>query len=91
MTIIIGAYRLQHRLGEFLNGVAVSKDPVVITRWNKPMAAIIPIEIYQQMIAERETRFKVLEKIRLVQPDFPSKQIQRDVQEAIIRTRKQRS
>jgi len=45
--------------------------------------AVIPVEMYQQVIAEREARFQVLDRIRSRVPDVPAEEVARDVTEAI--------
>ena len=51
------------------------------------MAAIIPIEMYQQLVAEREARFQIIEKIRNAQKERPLEEIEKDVAAAITRAR----
>ncbi len=87
MTIFIGARDLRQKISEILGKVGFGGDVAVVERSGKPMAAIIPIEMYQQLVAEREARFQIVEKIRNAQKDRPLEEIEKDVNEAIQRAR----
>ncbi|HLA86977.1 MAG TPA: type II toxin-antitoxin system Phd/YefM family antitoxin [Anaerolineales bacterium] len=89
MTILIGARDIRQRFAEILGKVGFGGDIAVVERSGKPMAALIPIEMYEQMIAEREARFQIVEKIRAVQANFTPEEIERDVAQAIKKVRKQ--
>ena len=56
-------------------------------RSGKPMAAIIPVDVYERLIADREARFRVLERIRGQLPDLPDAEIVTDVAQAIAEVR----
>ncbi len=49
--------------------------------------ATIPLDLYTKLVAEREARFDVIERIRALQPDIPPEEVERDVAEAIARVR----
>ncbi len=51
------------------------------------MAAMVPIELYERLVAEREARFEVLERIRSRAPDRSPDEVERDVTEAIAAIR----
>jgi prevent-host-death family protein len=59
----------------------------IVERSGKPMVAVIPIDRYNRLIAEREARFRILEHIRSRLPDASLEEIQRDVAEAIATVR----
>lgn len=50
MPIIIDAYKARTNLGNLLNEVSYGKRSFIIRRAKKPMAAVIPIEIYQALL-----------------------------------------
>lgn len=87
MTILIGSRDLRQKFAEILGKVGFGGDVAVVEKSGKPMAAIIPIEMYRQLVAEREARFQVIEKIRNSQKERPLEEIERDVNEAIQRVR----
>ena len=47
------------------------------------LVAVIPVEVYEQVIAEREARFQVLDRIRSRGPDVSAGEVAQDVAEAI--------
>ncbi len=87
MTILIGARDLRQKFAEILGKVGFGGDVAVVERSGKPMAAIIPIEMYQQLVAEREARFQIIEKIRNTQVERSQDELDKDVAAAIKRVR----
>jgi len=87
MTIFIGARDLRQKFAEILGKVGFGGDVAVVERSGKPMAAIIPIEMYQQLVAEREARFQIVEKIQNAQEARSLEKIEQDVNAAIKRVR----
>lgn len=87
MTIFIGARDLRQKFAEILGKVGFGGDVAVVERSGKPMAAIIPIEMYQQLVAEREARFQIIEKIQNAQEARPLEEIEQDLNAAIKRVR----
>jgi len=87
MTILIGARDLRQKFAEILGKVGFGGDVAVVERSGKPMAAIIPIEMYQQLVAEREARFQIIEKIRNTQVERSQDELEKDVATAIKRVR----
>ena len=71
-----------HLIGEVHFG-----QVVIVERSGRPMVAIIPIDDYRRLIAEREARFQVLDEIRRHMPDLPVEEVERDVTEAVIAVR----
>ncbi|MEB2332990.1 MAG: type II toxin-antitoxin system Phd/YefM family antitoxin [Anaerolineaceae bacterium] len=87
MTIFIGARDLRQKFAEILGKVGFGGDVAVVEKSGKPMAAIIPIEMYQKLVAEREARFQIVDKIRNQQADRPLNEIEADIAAAIQRAR----
>jgi hypothetical protein len=55
------------------------------------MAAMIPIETYERLVAERRVRFEVIERIRSRLPDIPPEKINQDVIDAVSSVRSGRA
>jgi prevent-host-death family protein len=87
MTIFIGARDLRQKISEILGKVGFGGDVAVVEKSGKPMAAIIPIEMYQKLVAEREARFQIVDKIRNAQAERPLDEIDKDIAAAIQRAR----
>lgn len=87
MTIVIGARQARQNFADLLGKVGYGGETAIVERSGKPMAALVPIEVYKQMIAEREARFRVLDRIRSRIPDLPPEEIEQDVNQAIAALR----
>ena len=87
MPTKIGAREARNNFANLLGSVHDGKEEVIIERSGKPMVAVIPIDLYEQMIAEREARFQVLERIRQRLPDVPEDEVAQDVAAAIAAVR----
>lgn len=51
------------------------------------MVAMIPVETCERLVAEREARFAVLERIRARPPEVSPEEVERDVAEAVAAVR----
>lgn len=88
MTLIrIGAREARERFAELLGRVHYGGVTVIIERSGKPMVAMIPVETYERLIAEREARFQVLDRIRSRAPETSPEEVERDVAEVIATVR----
>ena len=63
MSKEVSAMELQRKLSELLDGVYRNGDRLIVKRANKPLAAIVPIETYEQMLKQQEKNLSVLDKI----------------------------
>lgn len=91
MAIHIGARDARNKFSELLGSVRFGKEEVIMERSGKPMAALIPIETYERLIAERRIRFEVLESIRSSFPDISSEEIEKDIADAVSLVREDRA
>jgi prevent-host-death family protein len=79
----VGAREARARFADLLGNVHYGGQVVIIERSGKPMAAVIPVETYERLIAEREARFQVLDRIRSRVPDVAAEEVAQDVAAAI--------
>ena len=91
MTIVVGAREARQRFADLLGRVGYGKEVAIVERSGKPMMALIPIELYEQLVAEREARFDVLDRIRARLPEVPEEEIDQDVNQAIADVRGKRA
>ncbi|MCX6038623.1 MAG: type II toxin-antitoxin system prevent-host-death family antitoxin [Chloroflexi bacterium] len=91
MIISIGAGDARQKFTELLGRVGFGGDVAIVERSRKPMAALIPIQLYQQLVAEREARFEIIEKIRTAQKERLVEKVEQDVREAVQRVRERNS
>jgi prevent-host-death family protein len=71
VTKRIGAREARQKFSDLVGTVHYGGQTVIIERSGKPMVAVIPVEVYQQLIAEREARFQVLDRVQGRLPDVP--------------------
>jgi prevent-host-death family protein len=87
----MGAREARNRFADLVGSVHYGGQVVIVERSGKPMVAVIPVEMYQQLVAEREARFQVLDRVRSRLPDVPEEEVERDVAEAIAAVRLDRA
>ena len=83
----VSATELQQKLGELLDGVYRNGDWLIIKDANKSLAAIAPIEVYEEMLQLREKAFSVLDRIWEKVPAVSEEEAQADIEQAIIEVR----
>ena len=79
----VGAREARSRFADLLGNVHYGGQVVIVERSGKPMVAVIPVEMYEQVIAEREARFQVLDRVRSRVPGVAVEEVAQDVAEAI--------
>ena len=83
----MGAREARNRFADLLGRVHYGGETVIVERSGKPMVAVIPVALYERLIAEREARFQVLDRIRARLPEVPPEKVERDVAETIAAVR----
>jgi len=66
-----------------MGSIRYGGEEIIVERSGRPMAALIPVDTYERLVAERRTRFEVLDQIRSLLPDAASEEIEKDVAQAI--------
>jgi len=87
----MGAREARNRFADLVGSVHYGGQVVIVERSGKPMVAVIPVEMYQQFVAEREARFQVLDRVHSRLPDVPEQEVEQDVAEAIAAVRLDRA
>ncbi len=64
---------------------------MIVKTVDKPLAAIVPIKVYEQMFKQREKPFSVLEKIWEKVPTVSEEQVQTDIEQAIAEGREEKA
>jgi prevent-host-death family protein len=83
----VGARQARNHFADLIGNVHYGGQVVIVERSGKPMVAVIPVQMYERLVAEREARFAVLDRIRSRLPDVPVEQVETDVAEAIAAVR----
>ena len=89
-TKTIPALEARTHLGEIMKEVQGGRVRVLVEKSGIPMVGIISAEEFQRLIAERDARFEVVDRIRSRIPAVPESEVQRDVQEGRKRARRRR-
>ena len=87
MTKRISAKEARTRFADLVGSVHYGGEEVIVERSGRPVAAVIPVEMYQRLVAERRARFEVIDRIRSRLPDKTAEEIERDVAAAIEEVR----
>jgi len=87
MIVRMGAKEARDNFADLLGSVHYGQQVVIVERSGRPMVAVIPVETYERLMAEREARFQVLERIRDRLPDVSAEEVERDVAAAIAALR----
>ena len=87
MTIRVGAREARQKFADLLGRVGYGKEVAIVERSGKPIVALIPVEVFEQLVAEREARFQVLDRIRSKLPDIPEEEQEQDIEDAITAVR----
>lgn len=91
MVVRMGAREARQKFSELLGRVHYGGETVILESSGKPMAAVVPLEMYSQMMKERDARFERLETIlREGRPvEYSEEEVEADVAEAIAAVRRQ--
>jgi prevent-host-death family protein len=83
----MGARKARNSFADVLGTVHYGDQVIVVERFGRPMVAVIPAEMYERLVAEREARFEVLDRMRDRAPDVAPAEVERDVAAAIAAIR----
>ena len=64
---------------------------MMTTLYYSTMAGMVPVELAEQLLAERDARFGVLDRVREVAPAYSAEEIAQDVVDAITAVREDRN
>lgn len=87
MAVRIGAREARSNFADLIGRVHYGGQAVIVERSGKPVVAMISAESYQRLIAEREARFQVLDRIRDRLPEYAIEEVEQDVAEALAAVR----
>lgn len=83
MVVHIGARDARNNFADLIGKVHYGGQTVIVERSGKPVIAMISAETYQQLIAEREARFQVIDHIRGRLPETSAGEVEQDVADAL--------
>jgi len=86
----VPALTARTRLGEFMKEVQAGRLRVLVEKAGVPMVGIISADDFQRLVAEREARFEVIDRIRSRVPALADAEVARDVRMALKDVRRRR-
>jgi prevent-host-death family protein len=86
----VAALEARTQFGQILKEVQGGQVRVLVEKSGVPMVGIISAQEFQRVIAEREARFEVVDRLRRRLPSIPDREVQRDVREALKQVRRRR-
>lgn len=86
----VPALEARTHLGEIMKEVQSGRVRVLVEKSGIPVVGIISAEEFQRLIAEREARFEVVDRIRSRVPAVPDAEVERDVRQALKDVRRRR-
>jgi len=83
MPIRVSAREARNKFADIMGSVRYGGEEVIVERSGRPMAALIPVDTYERLVAERRVRFEVVDQIRSSLPAVASNEIEKDVVQII--------
>lgn len=83
MVLRYGAREARSKFADLLGRVGYGGEVVIVERSGKPVAVVVPVDMYASLVGDRKARFQVLDRIRERAPAIPDEEIEKDVKEAI--------
>ena len=87
-TRMIPALEARTRFGQIMKDVESGRVRVLVEKSGVPMVAIISVDEFRKLIAERETRFEVVDRIGRRVPLVPDRETQEDVRAVLKHVRR---
>ena len=87
----VSTTELHQKLGELLDRVYRNGDRLIVKRADTPLATIVPIEIYEDILQQREQAFSVLDRIWEKVPGLSEEEAQDDIEQAIAEARAEKT
>jgi prevent-host-death family protein len=83
----MSAKEARDRFAEILGQVHYGKDTVIVEKQGKPVAAVIGLERYEELLRAWEAPFGVLDRVGAKNAEVDPAQVQADVAEAVAAVR----
>jgi prevent-host-death family protein len=85
----ISAVEARQNLGDVLSGVHYRNDEVVIERAGKPVAAVIPMRIYERILRQRGAMEALIKKAQDGNLEISEEEAEREAVEAVREYRRE--
>ena len=75
------------KFADLLGSVNYGGEGIIVERSGRPVAAVIPVPVYERLVAERKARFEVIERVRSRSAGATVEDIESDVLAAVTKVR----
>lgn len=89
-TKTIPALEARTQLGQIMKDVQGGRVRVLVEKSGVPMVAVISVDEFRRVIAEREARFEVIDRIRRRVAPVSDVEVEQDVRAALKQVRRRR-
>jgi prevent-host-death family protein len=89
-TRTIPALEVRTQFGQIMKDVQSGRLRVLVEKSGVPMVGIISADEFRRVVAEREARFEVVDRIRRRLPSVSDTEVQKDVRQTLTQTRRRR-
>jgi prevent-host-death family protein len=86
----VTALEARTQLGQLMKDVQKGGARVLVEKSGVPMVGIISADEFKRLVAEREARFEVVDRIRGRLPAIPEAKVSEDVRAAVKHARRRR-
>jgi len=90
MAKIVDTQMVRDHLGDIINQAHYRGDEFLVQRRGRSVVAIIPVEMYEQLLRERKEAFKVFHETWAAHQNVDPEQLIEDVQQAVDEVRAER-
>ena len=87
MVVRMGAREARQKFSELLGRVHYGGETVILESSGKPMAAVVPLHVYQQWLEERDAHFGRIEQMKQGRPRYSEDEVEADIAEALAAVR----
>lgn len=87
MVARMGAREARQKFSELLGRVHYGGETVILESSGKPMAAVVPLQVYQQWLEDREAHFERIEQMKQRRPRYSEDEVEADIAEALAAIR----
>lgn len=91
MVVRMGAREARQKFSELLGRVHYGGETVILESSGKPMAAVVPLAMYEKLMQQREAQFEAFQKSIQNRPAYPEEEVEADIAEAIAEVRGKRA
>jgi len=87
----MGAREARQKFSEMLGRVRYGGETVILESSGKPVAAVVPLDLYHELIAERDAQSAVIDRVRARMPRVRVDEAEREIEEVVAEVRSQRA